>query len=399
MCLSGVSKPPGNAVLGELEDLDMGFILVAATIVTFATLLTAALWRLVLALRRRSAPGYWRRTFSWHAAVFALHVFVTVPLAFGVLLSRTRETRADERGYTGPRLAPDGTWLLQTRETLRAEAAGESHVEPEVIREAAGRAVSFTARDGVALRGFLVPPGSRDDGTNPRFIAVLVHGMHRGSLEIEAPGDMLRKLGGEVLLLEMRNHGGSGKAPQTWGRGESLDVLAAVDYLRSRAGASDLPLVLFAVSGGTPAVAFAAPQIPSLGGLVLDAPIDDLGARAREVLGNGGFWQAFREPWISTTLFFTRHVGGLHVDAVKPVEALKRLPPEVAVLVIGAGRDWKIPPDSVRRVYEALPQSPDRKQLWIESEATHGKVWVHAPEEYARRLARLCRKVGAGPPV
>jgi hypothetical protein len=53
----------------------------------------------------------------------------------------------------------------------------------------------------------------------------------------------------------------------------------------------------------------------------------------------------------------------------------------------------------VRGLFDALPQSPDRKELWIEPDATHGKVWVQAPEEYARRLARLCRKVEMGSPL
>jgi pimeloyl-ACP methyl ester carboxylesterase len=204
---------------------------------------------------------------------------------------------------------------------------------------------------------------------------------------------MLRDLGGEVLLLELRNHGGSGRAPITFGRDETLDVLAAVDFVRSRAEGQGRPLVLYAVSLGTAAVALAAPQIPALDGLVLDAPMDDLAATARRLLKSGGFWQSIREPWASTFLFFARFVRGVPVNEVTPAKALGRLPPRVPVLLIGAGHDDRMPPDAVRAVFDGLPTAPDRKELWIEPEATHGKVWVKAPDEYRRRLAAVVNRV------
>jgi pimeloyl-ACP methyl ester carboxylesterase len=82
---------------------------------------------------------------------------------------------------------------------------------------------------------------------------------------------------------------------------------------------------------------------------------------------------------------------------VKPRNALARLPPDTAVLFIGAGRDDRMPPESVRALFDALPTAPDRKELWIEPEATHGKVWLAAPEEYRRRLAGFCEAVVGTP--
>jgi pimeloyl-ACP methyl ester carboxylesterase len=252
------------------------------------------------------------------------------------------------------------------------------------------------AKDGVKLRAFLVPPLTVVEG-RPRFVAVLVHGLFRGALEIETPGTMLRDLGAEVLLLELRNHGGSGRARLTFGRDESLDVLAAVDFLRARPEAVGSPLVLYAVSLGTAAVALAAPRVAELDGLILDAPMDDLAATAKRELASGGFWASVREPWASTILFFARFARGVPVPEVRPQEALSRLPPSVFVLFIGAGKDDRMPPDSVRALFETLPTAAERKDLWIEPEATHGKVFVKAPEEYRRRLAVLSDKLAPRP--
>ncbi len=374
----------------------MAILVIPAAVFTLATLLLTALWRLVLWLRRRPAPRFWRRTFAAHGGLFALHLFVTVPFLLGVLVSRSPGTRRDEAGYGGPRLAADGTWIVQSRESLAAEREGKAAVDPAVSESAAGRAVTLTAKDGVKLRAFLVPPPLTAGAGPPRFVAVLVHGLYRGALEIETPGSMLREQGGEVLLLELRNHGGSGKTKATFGRDESLDVQAAVDFLRARPEAQGRPLVLYAVSLGTAAAALAAPRIPNVAGLVLDAPMDDLRATALRELRSGTFWQSIRDPWASTTLVSFRYLGGVPIEEVKPRETLARLPPDTFVLFVGAGHDVRMPPDSVRALFDGLPTPPDHKELWIEPEATHGKVWVAAPDEYRRRLARLVARIDGG---
>jgi dienelactone hydrolase len=364
---------------------------IAAAVFTLATLLLALLWRGWLALRRRPAPGFWRRTALWHLGLFALHVLATVPIALGVLASRFVGTRGDEAGYNGPRMAEDGSWQPQSRESLAAE-----HPRGEAVETPAAPSlfeVRFTARDAVGLRGYLVPP---EQPGEPRFSAILVHGLYRSALEIEDPGRMLRDLGGEALLLEMRNHGGSDRARPTFGLDESLDVLAAVEWMRSRPDAADRPLVLFAVSLGTAAAALAAPGIPGLAALVLDAPMESLrGTAERMVSRFPADVPVLSRYWRSAILWSAGRLGGLPLDAVDPRANLARLSPQVRVLMIGAGDDWRMPPESVRALFESLPTDPERKELWIEPAATHGKVWVAAPDEYRARLRTLIDSVVA----
>jgi dienelactone hydrolase len=341
--------------------------LIPAAVLTAATLLLATLWRLALLALRRPAAGFWGRTLRWHLGLLVVHLFVTVPVALGIALPHLAGTRPDESGYGGPRLAADGTWQLQSRESLQAETGEPGEGDAGAACEESPFAVSFVAEDGVRLRGFLVPPAEAAHA--PRFVAVLVHGLFRGALELETPASMLRDLGGEVLLVELRSHGGSQRARLTLGRDEALDVEAAVAFLRGRPGAEARPLVVFAVSLGTAAAALAAPRIDGLDGLVLDAPMDDAASTARRVLGAGGPWSSIREPWATTLLLSAR---------------------------FGAGRDRRMPPENVRALYEALPTPPERKRLWVEPGASHGKVWVSAPGEYRRHLAWLVERA-AGP--
>jgi dienelactone hydrolase len=361
----------------------MLILLIPAAILTLVTFVLAVLYRGVLALMKRRAPGFWRRTLVAHAGLFALHLFVVVPLLLGLLPGRMVGTRPDERAYKGPRLAADGSWTLQTRESLAAEKNGGASVDPATVAAAEAHAVALTAQDGVKLRAFLVPPAQGE----PRFGAVVVHGLYRGALEIETPGSMLRELGGEVLLVELRNHGGSARAPATYGRDEALDVLAGAAFLKARPELAGKPLVLYAVSLGTAAAALAAPRIEGLSALVFDAPMDDLRETALREMRSGPPSFSIRFPWAQTILWSARILGGVPLDAVQPRQALAQLPPSVWVLFIGAGRDDRMPPDTVRALFEGLPQAKERKQLWIDDEATHGKVWVRAPDEYRRRLA------------
>ena len=372
----------------------MILVLLPAAALTLATLLPALAWRGVLALARRPAPRFLRRALIAHAALLALHVLVTVPLALG-FLARVVTTRGDEQAWRGPRLDGDGNWQVQTRESLAAErerpAATDGATGPAPDGGAGEHALFFPSRDGVRLRAFLVPHRGAP-AAPPAFAAVLVHGLYRGGLELEPVGAMLRDLGGEVLLLELRNHGGSGRARPTFGLDESQDVLAAVDVLRRRPEAAGRPLVLFAVSVGTAAAALAAPAIPDLAGLVLDAPLDDLGAVADRMLraGSGGRrGPGLPQPFRALVLWSARNLAGAPLDEVRPAEALRRLPPRVPVLLIGAGHDVRVPPERVRALFDRLPTEAGRKELWIVPEAEHGRVWFEDPDGYRERLARF----------
>ena len=378
-------------------------ILVPALALTLATFLLACIKRGWLAYRKRPAPRFWRKTLLWHAGLLVLHSFVTVPVGLGVLGAHWVGTRRDEQGWKGPRIGGDGEWRIQSRDSLeqeRLERLGtrEPGTSPDRLAEldeldhaAERRALHFPSRDGVKLRAFLVPARAPREN-DPRFAAVLVHGLYRSGLEIETVGSMLRDLGGEVLLLELRGHGGSERAKFTFGRDEALDVLAAVDVLRARPEAAGRPLFLFGVSLGTAAVALAAPQVPDVAGLILDAPIDDLEATAKRLLsGSGGRRRAqgIPQPFRAIALWSAERLGGVPFDEVRPPEALARLSPRLPILLVAAGHDVRSPPEAVQRLYDELPTDPDRKELWLVPESEHGKVWVVAPDSYREHLARF----------
>lgn len=359
----------------------MQFLLIGTGILLLATLVLALLVWLVLRVCGRRPSRYWRRIVFVHLALLPVHLFVTMPLVLGWVGSRWVQTRGDERDYAGPRLAVDGAWLPQSRESLQAERDGEVEVAPELLASAEASVVRLQAGDGVPLRAFLVEPRQEP----PRCSVVMVHGLFRGGLELEPVGSMFRDLGAEVLLLELRNHGDSGRVPATFGLSESLDVIAAVEWLRGRNGLGQRPIVLFGVSLGTAAVSLAAARLQGLGGLVLDAPMDDLMATAHRMLGHSRRLE-LPQPFRSLVLMAVELWSGFDFAEVEPRAAFRELPPKMPVLLIGGGDDQRMPPAAVKTLFGELPTQPGRKELWIRPGSDHGAVWSDDPGAYREHL-------------
>ncbi|HEX6810872.1 MAG TPA: alpha/beta fold hydrolase [Planctomycetota bacterium] len=372
----------------------MIFPLTAALAFTLATLVPVCLVSLLLLLWQRPQRRFWRVSLWLHAGLFLLHLVVTFPLALGLLASQGFGTRRDERAYEGPRLAADGKMLVQNRASLKREAKEGPAVGPEILAAARARARTIPSTQGVVLRAFRIEPVREP----PVAAVVLVHGLFRGAMELEPVAAMLRQQGCECWLLELRNHGGSSRAPFSGGLHESDDVVAAVGFVRAQPGRNDTPVVLFGISLGTVAVSLALPRVQGLAGVVLDSPIDDLHAAAHRMMtfrraGDGRSWFALFEPWRSLTLEALGTWSGFDVKDVSPSEVLAHLPHDLPVLMIGAGEDDRAPPATVEQLFARLPMPDDKKQLWIEAGASHGEVCAHAPAAYAAALARLLERM------
>ena len=306
----------------------MIFPLLAALVFTLATLLLAGVVGLVLLIARKPQRRYWR-TVGWlHAGLFVLHLFVTFPAALGLLGSRGLGTRPQERAYTGPRLAADGTLSVQTWDSLAAETkAGAPAVDATIVAAAKARRRDIPSTDGVTLRAFRLEAKQEP----PTAVVVLVHGLFRSAMEVEPVAAMLREQGCECWLLEPRNFGGSTRAPFSAGLREGDDVVAGVRHVRAQPGRANMPIVLFGVSLGTVAVSLALPRLDGIAGVVLDAPIDDVPAAARRMLGfdragDGRSFFRIDEPWQSLVLVALQAWSDVDLQRAVPVEVLATLP-------------------------------------------------------------------------
>ncbi len=368
----------------------MTFPLLAAAVFTLATLVLTLLVWVVLWFLERAGRGFWRAALWLHAGLFLLHAFVTFPVVLGGLGSRRFVgTRPDERTYAGPRIDAAGAIAIQSWDSLKHEAqVGHAEVDAEMVAAAKARERRIPSSDGVSLRAFRIE-ARRDP---PVAVAVLVHGLFRSAMELDPVAAMLHEQGCECWSVEMRNFGGSSRAPFTAGLRESDDVVAAVGYVRSQPGRERTPLVLFGVSFGTVAVSMALPRIDGVAGVALDAPIDDMGAAAHRLLDLIGVRRplfAIGEPWQSLVLRSFETWSGVELARIVPADVLATLPQDLPVLVIGAGIDERAPPATVERLFARLPMADERKQLWMEGSSEHGRVFLDHPAQYAEHLRWL----------
>jgi pimeloyl-ACP methyl ester carboxylesterase len=369
--------------------------LLAGLALTAPTVALALVLGLVRWLLGRPQRAYWRAVLWLHLGLFPLHLFVTFPAALGYVGSRQIGTRGDERSYAGPRVLPAVGLQVQTTSSLRAEReAGSAGLAPEVLAAVAGRRHEVTTPEGLALRAYCVEPAEAE----PAFVAVLVHGLFRSSLELEPVAKMLRQQGGECWLVDQRNHGASGRAPFTGGLRESDDLVAVVDYVRGLPGRAGRPLVLFGVSLGTIAVTLALPRIDRVAGVVLDAPIEDLTAAAHRLMtfqrqGDRRSALYMAEPWRSLVVASIGAWSGFSMSEVQPIEVVPSMPHDLPVLVVAEEFDDRAPPATVQQLYGRMPQHEGTKELWLVPGVGHGKAFRDAPDGYRAALGRLLARL------
>lgn len=354
----------------------MRFIVTATLILVIASIGIAFVVQGGFTRKRRQAKGFWRRFWLRQVLLVPVYVFVLLPGLVGCAGSRLVRTRGDEASYAGPILR-DGRWILQDRQTLK-QAPLPGTVQPPIEIPNPG---------GPTLRAYFVPSRA----VSPRATVILVHGLFRSAMEVEPIAEVFRELGCEVLLLNLRNHGGSEARPFTYGLHEKTDLLAAVEYLRTRPGGLSAPLIVYGVSMGAVIAARAAPEISELAGLVLDAPMTNLVDTTFRQLGSSE-WQGqrgFGIPafYISLVLFYMELASGFDIADIRPVDQIAELSGDVHSLFIGAGLDLRVPPPVVRAAFEAHRAPTTHKTLWIEPDATHGRVWQRRPSEYRGHLA------------
>ncbi len=339
---------------------------------------------LVLLIRRLAGgaplPGYWRRVLIIHLLLIPFYLFVVVPVSLGMIAPSLVGTRPDERFYAGPWIRADGSWQLQRR-----QGSGQARLKKaEDLRPVEEFRRDIESSDGLQLRGYLIPPLAPANGVT----VLLVHGLFRGGLELEPIAAMFRELGAEVMLLELRSHGASEKSSFSFGPRESLDVIAAVEWLQ---GQGREKIALFGISLGTAAVALACDRLEGISALVLEAPMGEFLETAHGMLGLGRM--GIPQPFRSIMLTALGWRLGIDWEEVRPGDHLAALSADIPVLLIGGGLDQRMPPDSVRAIYASLATREDLKELWIREDSGHGAVSQDDPEGYRRRLAQILDQI------
>ncbi|WP_243074809.1 alpha/beta hydrolase [Microbacterium sp. SS28] len=206
---------------------------------------------------------------------------------------------------------------------------------------------SFTATDGVDLRGWFIPAGA-----GPAPAVVFVHGWiwNRGGnvagrvpfvdrdVDFLPAAKALHDAGIHVLLFDLSNHGESGKRPPlTMGRWEARDFNGALEYLRGRSDVDAGRIGALGTSAGANTVMYAIPEGPPVKALLAVQPTK-LGVFnrnfSRDVLGPLG--PAAARSTDLVYVFLRAPLPSTHDPAV----VAPRLGETVVQYVQGTGDPW-----------------------------------------------------------
>jgi uncharacterized protein len=234
------------------------------------------------------------------------------------------------------------------------------------------REVVVPGDDGLSLGAWWV-----GRARSPRA-AVLVHGWggDRSDLPVVETALLYERAGFNVLMLDLRAHGGSEGDRITVGYREVSDVRGALSWLKERGFDPDA-VVLHGWSMGGAAVVQAAPST-GVAAVVEEAAYADLVPLLRQRVPEASGLPAFFNPAI---LLMGRLLLGIDPWAVRPVEQAGQLYREgVPFMIIHSRDDEMVPFEHAGSLADAHPEAT----FWEIRGYAH--VAAHAHPEYRERL-------------
>ena len=244
------------------------------------------------------------------------------------------------------------------------------------LPDPAPESVTFAGASEHQLHGWYVAPP-------PRGPVVLVcHGFGTNRREGQDVLPWLTAQGWGVLLFDFQAHGESEGRYATVGARERDDALAAVSFIRARAGPAAVVLGL-GFSMGASVLILAAAECDAIAGLVLDSPF----ATLRRAIARS-FRLFFRLPprlFTRPTIWFAEKITGARVGEIEPIRAIGSLAPR-PLLIIQGTEDRIVDPEDSLLLFQAASEP---KALWRLDGVDHVAARATEPDEYRRRVIAL----------
>jgi fermentation-respiration switch protein FrsA (DUF1100 family) len=236
--------------------------------------------------------------------------------------------------------------------------------------------VSFFSYSGHTLRGWYVP------GIPGRGAVLLLHGYRSDRTSMVARARFLHAAGHSVLLFDFQAHGESPGDAITFGHLESLDALAAMKFLRTRAPRDKIAAL--GISLGGAAALLAGAQLHA-DAYILESVFPSLEQATRnrldERLGRSGKHLAPLLLWqLQPRLGFTP-------ADVRPIEPIGKI--KQPKLILGGTADQKTKLKETMALYLA---AADPKQLWAIEGAGHEDLHTYARAIYEQRVLDFLQK-------
>lgn len=265
-----------------------------------------------------------------------------------------------------------GKYHLVDWRAAKSEVIG--HVAPQLPSHELGEmaAVSYRARDGVKISGYLTLPPGRGDKNLP--LVVMPHGGPelRDTVGFDPWAQSIANAGYLVFQPNFRGSGGYGRAfaaagHRQWGRRMQDDLTDGVKALIADGTVDPKRVCIVGASYGGYAALAGGAFTPELYKCVVSiAGVSNLRDTVREARYRGRETSDFRY-WVSRVGHADNDRAEL--EAWSPVKHAAKF--QAPVLLIHGKWDWIVPPDHSRRMDEALREAGKSSTLVIIDYADH----------------------------
>jgi dipeptidyl aminopeptidase/acylaminoacyl peptidase len=196
--------------------------------------------------------------------------------------------------------------------------------------------VSFPNADGLALRGWYIPPPADGNGRAPAI--AYGHGNAADRRHWLPVALAVHEAGFAQLLFDFTGRGESDGEVITLGVHEAGDLRAALDTLAAKPEVDPMRLAVAGRSMGAAAALFLAANDARVKALVLDSPYADLTALVNRVLAGEHL-----PPFIVRPMLFAVAGWRAHYTpgSVRPVDAIRKV--KVPILLLHGDKDTLVP--------------------------------------------------------
>jgi uncharacterized protein len=257
--------------------------------------------------------------------------------------------------------------------------------------------VTFLSRDGISLKAWYIPAQGDPHGT-----VIVAHGIDGNRSDMLSRAAFLVRDHHNALVLDLRDHGESGGDYASPGYMESLDVLGALDYLKSRGAAR--PFIVMGHSYGAVAVLWSAARSPEISGVIADSAyisFADMVHRATFLLAQDparSFWErlglriaGLRGVETAMLPIYYLRTGvwmdGAKSNTLRAVSEIGKRP----ILFIAGANDKICPPDNALEMYRDSV-SPD-KGLIVVPNAEHDTTFKTNPQLYESHVEQFLNSI------
>ncbi|KAA8783027.1 alpha/beta hydrolase [Paenibacillus amylolyticus] len=193
--------------------------------------------------------------------------------------------------------------------------------------------------------------------------------------------------GYNILAFDLSAQGKSDGEMITLGLREKYDLLAAVDYLKSRGQAGEhIGVIGFSMGAATSLLATS--ESDDIEAVVADSPFRNAGLFLREGLPVFSGLPAF--PFGYTSTWMANWAFDIDLDSVSPMDAVKKMQNKPVMLIHGTG-DQQISYTNSEKIFENLKDNPNA-EVWYPANTEHIDAINHYPTEYFARVDRFMDK-------